>query len=534
MRATLLEPEAAPATARIGTRLRAAGTIAIALGALTVLLRLPWVLPTPANWDAVQFSLAIDRFDLHHHQPHPPGYILYVALGRLANLVVNDPPVALALLSVAFGAAATALIYFLARQVFEDRAIALGAGLLLAASPLGIYYGSAALTYMPEMALSLVVAYAAWVVYTRGTIPAAISLGAALGISGGVRQTSLLVLLPLCAWALWGAGRRMWIGFAGALAVVCAGWLVPLLALSGGPAAYLREAAALADVVSENTSLPRAGVEGLLYNLEFEGLGMALGLGFAAVPLGLWASRVLRFSLSPGVRRFLLFWAVPPLALYAVSHVGQYGYMMVALPPLLMLSALCARILAERFAPGRLKASAGTLICAAISLASLGYFLLAQGPATAESIRDNDARWNSLRSALRTYDPAATVLVMGKDWEGPFRMAGYLLPAFHSYAAGKGQAGVYGWLYSAYGGQSTYSLPRPVASDYLQLPPRTHTVIALDEDTAQRLMAAHSLQRVTASGGITLYVIQSPGAPVSGLAVRDGQIRPVMGGDAGP
>ena len=35
------------------------------------------------NWDAVQFALALREFDVAKHQPHPPGYLLYVALGRL-------------------------------------------------------------------------------------------------------------------------------------------------------------------------------------------------------------------------------------------------------------------------------------------------------------------------------------------------------------------------------------------------------------------------------------------------------------------
>ena len=67
----------------------------------------------------------------------------------------------------------------------------------------------------------------------------------------------------------------------------------------------------------------------------------------------------------------------------------------------------------------------------------------------------------------------ATALVMSTGWDGPFRVAGYLLPGFHSYAAGKGAGDAYGWLYSAYAGRSTYALPSPPAQPYLGLPPGT-------------------------------------------------------------
>ena len=43
------------------------------------------------NWDAVQFALALREFDVAKHQPHPPGYLLYVGLGRLLNASLGDP-----------------------------------------------------------------------------------------------------------------------------------------------------------------------------------------------------------------------------------------------------------------------------------------------------------------------------------------------------------------------------------------------------------------------------------------------------------
>ena len=64
---------------------------AAALSLLTVLSRLPYRARMLYNWDAVQFALALREYDIVKHQPHPPGYILYVALGRLVNAWLADP-----------------------------------------------------------------------------------------------------------------------------------------------------------------------------------------------------------------------------------------------------------------------------------------------------------------------------------------------------------------------------------------------------------------------------------------------------------
>ena len=87
------------------------------------------------NWDAVQFALALAEYDVGKHQPHPPGYILYVVLGRLVNAWLGDPAAAYVLLAVVFSGLTTFVVYLLARAIY-DRATALAAATLLAVSPL--------------------------------------------------------------------------------------------------------------------------------------------------------------------------------------------------------------------------------------------------------------------------------------------------------------------------------------------------------------------------------------------------------------
>jgi hypothetical protein len=499
-----------------------------ALGIAGGLSRLPFVRGTPINWDAVQFALALDRFDLHLHQPHPPGYPLYVLAGRAANLLVGDPAIALSLLSVLFSSIAVPLFYALCKHVFEDVPVAVCAALLALGSPLALYYGATGLTYVPEMTLAIVVAWAAWCLRSAGGVGAARGaglLGLALGIAGGLRQTSLVLLLPVCLWALWRAPRQAWAAFSLALSGICALWLVPLLALSGGPAAYLRENALLGQVVSDLTSIVGAGPEGVAYNLSVEGLALLAGLGLALVPLGVWASRAVRFSLSSKLKWFAFWWAAPPLAFFALTHIGQLGYVLVSLPPLLMLSATSVRVIWERLRGDTpLAARRAVLSCLGLAAASACVFLFAPGPATAPQIAGMDRRWHDIRAALARMDPASTALITGYRWHSSFRHAGYLLPQYHSYALDQEGDRLTGWNYSAYGGASTYALPKPTPRSYLQLPPGTRTIVALDEEAGQGLAGHPGLQRVSLGDGSTLYVLQSPGE-IQGLTVENGTIR---------
>src|SRR5262249_23595102 len=102
------------------------------------------------------------------------------------------------------------------------------------------------------------------------------------------------------------------------------------------------------------------------------------------------------------------------------------------LPPLLILAALCVRVLVERWTRGREEIATGATValCATLGLLSAGYFVLAQGPVTASNITQNDAYWRTVERDLARFHPAATVRVMGPEWEGPSRQAGYLLPGF--------------------------------------------------------------------------------------------------------
>ena len=55
--------------------------------------------PSLDDWDSVNFTFGLDDFDVTKHWPHPPGYPVYIAAGKLVYSVIADHAAALTLVS---------------------------------------------------------------------------------------------------------------------------------------------------------------------------------------------------------------------------------------------------------------------------------------------------------------------------------------------------------------------------------------------------------------------------------------------------
>ena len=59
------------------------------LAALYLALHIPFLAPSLEDIDSINFALGLREFDVARHQPHPPGYPVFIALGR-ASLAAID------------------------------------------------------------------------------------------------------------------------------------------------------------------------------------------------------------------------------------------------------------------------------------------------------------------------------------------------------------------------------------------------------------------------------------------------------------
>jgi hypothetical protein len=397
----------------------------VALSLLTIVSRLPYRARMLYNWDAVQFALALREYDVVKHQPHPPGYILYVVLGRVVNAWLGDPTAAYVALAVVMSGLTTFVVYYLARAIY-DRATALAAAALLAVSPLFWFYGSVGLSYAAEALCASTVAYFAFRALEGSRTDAWLAAGY-LGLAGGVRQSLLVLLFPL--WlgsAAIGLRRLRTVALGLAILAGCVlTWFVPMIWLTGGLGRYLAASAELADSVVRPTSIVGGPFDVTLRMSRYLLESVLVGLGplAGAALLAVWYVR----REGWGRREwFLLGWIVPPVLVYTLVHFGQAGYVLTFLPALVIfLSRVLVTALAHAAVRARYPRARAALTAAVVTLVVLvdgSFFVSARPmsrdfdtprPAWVRQAQDEafDWIWSRTAAALREHEQVVRTYV---------------------------------------------------------------------------------------------------------------------------
>ena len=224
-----------------------------ALAVLFLLAHLFSLPPTLEDIDSVNFALGVQDFDVARHQPHPPGYPVYIGLAKVSTAVVewirplHPSSAALGLLSAIAGAGLIPLLFLLFRHLGDDDTVAWWGMAVTVCSPLFWFTALRPLSDMVGLAFAVASQWLALSAWWDGRNPAArrmLLAGAVLcGVGAGVRVQTLMLTAPLLlAVLLWpGTGlslkdRAIAIGGALTGALV---WVVPLLAASGGLGGYL-------------------------------------------------------------------------------------------------------------------------------------------------------------------------------------------------------------------------------------------------------------------------------------------------------
>lgn len=318
--------------------------------------------------DSVLFARALDDYNLRLDPPHPalPGYYLYIQLGKAMRWLLEtlglgrDANLAFVVLSALFGLLLVILLYYLGLELFrQDRRTAAAAALLGLSGPIFWYQSNIASPRIAEGFFAALIVYLGVRLRNRGESWTFWLLPVALAVAGGVRQQSLLYLLPFALWATWRMpllSRRL----PGALllALGIAVWAAPTFRAAGGLGEYLRLTRALNDFFvvqgtgvfyggSVGESLRRWAVNNVsivIYAVYTCLLGLPLlvyaGLQkrFRSQPEQAAASSIEDGTVSPGL--VLLIATVPALLFFSFVHVQQIGHFLGVAP---FLTLACAR-----------------------------------------------------------------------------------------------------------------------------------------------------------------------------------------------
>jgi hypothetical protein len=410
--------------------------IAAALALATIATRFPFRSHRVFNWDAVNFVLAMHDYDVRLHHPHPPGYPVFIALGRVLQLAIPDPNNALVAAAMLLSAGAVAAIYWLGRTLW-DRPTGFVAALFLLCSVTFWTNGAVALAYASLALFTTLAALFAWQSRESGHPWSLYALSAAYAIGAGFRPDLLLFLLPVWTFGHWRQPLRRVIG-SGALAVaIVLCWFVPTVALSGGWAEYWKVFRAYtSNDVLKRYSVAENGTKALVVNVrdtaKYTGyalyalaLPVAGAIGWLAlVGLARWQARQGQGQgarVHPNVWLFGL-WITPMLLFYAWLHIGDPGYVFTFVPVLLLLAArfttelpvLLQRLLSPL--PDSVRTLAGRVAAPALVIAVLalntGIFLFRPLTLTAHGIRTQDQTIDAKIAYVRAHgDPRTTLLI---------------------------------------------------------------------------------------------------------------------------
>ena len=374
--------------------------------------------------DSVNFALGMHRFAPPVHQPHPPGYFLYICLGRLLNFFFHDPNLSLVMLSVVSSCGLVILIYQLTREWFGEDAARFAATLFLL-SPLAWFHGIVALTYIVEAFFSGLMGYLCWRTYSgddKFALPSAI----ALGISAGVRPSSLLFLTPIFLLSLSAATLRRKLLSLTVLALTLIAWFIPMIHASGGLKAYLQALTFLWRVVpaketvfssSPATSIVRAITIAFIYLLCFGAASLA--------PFG---AMLVPEPADPRKKWFTLAWIAPGLIFFTFGYLKfvNSGYLLLLCAPACLWLGFWASAWYERAPWSRALKLTTITACAAINVL---IFLASPLYCSYRSVRHFEAELGNIRSTLLQLAPANDTLIVSVDSHFlGFRHAGYYLP----------------------------------------------------------------------------------------------------------
>jgi Protein O-mannosyl-transferase TMEM260-like len=231
----------------------------IALAALSLAAHLAYLPPTLEDLDSVNFALGVRHFDVAEHQPHPPGYPVFIALGKIGTATVRMMGVqsaearGLAIWSALAAAALPLLLFTLFRRINGEDDLRAGIAAVIAAGcPLFWFSGVRPLSDLAGLGAACAALAALASSFARNSDPLANSQQRAAssdarsaiagaffaGLAVGFRSQMALLTVPFLI-AVIVLERRKWIPLVGAAIAGVAIWAIPLILLSGGPAGYL-------------------------------------------------------------------------------------------------------------------------------------------------------------------------------------------------------------------------------------------------------------------------------------------------------
>lgn len=505
------------------SRLDRAAPVALGLAtfAACVVMFAAW----PTEWDSVQLTLGVDRFDIREGSPHPPGYWLYVMAGRVVRaLTPLDAQGSLQVLSALAAAATVVVVYFVGREA-RNRWLGVAAAALVATSPFLLFYGATVASYCFDALLSVALLLLA--LRARPGSRHAVYAAGLLGVGSGLRPSAVIALAPIVLWVVVKSVRsaRQLVWAAGAGVVGLAAWMVPMFVEQpGGASTYVTFSRAFyRNGFSTNAFTRYNALHAAAYTVAAVAVLVPVGL------LGLAAWRRRRGA-EPAV--LLAVSAVFAFAFLALGYFGKAGYVLSYLPALVLLALL------PLASAGRGLRAAGSVLVTVLCVVQVQRFVSAEGlmpkrfidderawftegrygapyPLTHQWIMHIDRDTDALARVASAFSPGRDVLVFAAGNGGHrFRHACFTMPEFRVHFLREGMD-----FYRCERGRMLTE-----ADGVVEVPPGGRAVYVFDFEPAEA--PAQGVARSEAAGRDRPVWVAGGGVALYGPVVREAPVPP--------
>jgi len=385
------------------------------------------------HWDEIQIELGMRRFDLVWHEPHPPGYVLFVLSGRALGFLtkVAHPGRLLSLLASLVWVTLVARRLPKATHALARWGFVLAAPMVLVLSPTFLAHATGGRTYLVESTLWLSI------LLLVSTAPpesrfAPLGLGPLVGLGGGFRPTVLAWGLAATAYFLYTRRARITRRQSLELVIALVGsvgvWVLALGILCGGLARY---ASASRPLLRDNVWAKSVFAKGpgvlferfpAMVGLLWDAMGPLLPIAAALIVFRVIKRR--ESTLSPFDP--LLYGSALSFLLYLSLIFDSDGYALSYAMPLVTWTILAGATWCVERRPLVVASSFATIV-AVWCVLPLGLASKKSVPATRARLR---ARADARFAALRTLDASSTLVTTGQEhpWGFSFRMIQYEAP----------------------------------------------------------------------------------------------------------
>lgn len=385
----------------------------IILFLLTIISRLPFTSKYLYHLDSGHFALALDDYNLVLHQPHPPGYFLYVMLGKFLHLFVSDVNTTFVLISIFFSGLTVVTVYFIGKELFNERT-GIFSALLMLTSPNFWFHGEVALTYPAEAFFSAIIGLFCWRAY-QGNKSYVLISAVMLAVASGFRQNTAVFLVPLWMFSVRRESYRSIVNGLLLFCIVSFAWFLPMVMYTGGLSAYIEAFRELWVFNTGHNSVFQKGLPALklysqtIYKFIFFSMGAILPVLLLAIYSSIRNHKTR--SLSNTKTCFFALWVLPSVLFYLLIfiHPANPGYILIILPPLLIIASAALLNLCGSLRELTKINLAPAFLCLTLFINTF-MFLFSRYPVTLFEIRNNDRNLAALFTNLRQFNPHTTVI----------------------------------------------------------------------------------------------------------------------------